>query len=85
MALIPGILSRRDIDSFLEPNFWLLLDGIGDDRQAADAATELVKERQLEDQDPVIVTGARDSRGSQPVIVMTDINAQPAAALRGRP
>lgn len=80
MAIIAGILSRRDLDSFLEPNFWLLLDGKGNDRQAADAATELVKARQLEDQDPVNVTGTRGSRGSQPVIVMTDINARTVAA-----
>jgi hypothetical protein len=76
LAVFPGILSRRDIDSFLEPNSWLLLDGIANDRQAANAATEMVKKKQLEDQDPVVVTGEKDSRGSQPVIVMTDISAQ---------
>ncbi len=78
VTVIPGTLSRRDPDSDLEPDSLLLMAGFPDDREAADAATQLVQERQLEDGDPVEVTGRQDVHDTQPVIIMTDI--QPAAA-----
>jgi hypothetical protein len=74
---IPGTLLRRNDDSFLAPDVLLLKAGVEDDQDAAFQATEMVKERHLQNNDPVIVTGTRGVLTTQPVIRMTDIVAQP--------
>ncbi len=79
--------SPQDPDSFLVPGGgadstptrrWLLWvedasSPVGDERQAANRATSLVDERELQSGDPVVVTGYSSRVGEQPVIVMTDI------------
>jgi hypothetical protein len=76
MQIIFGNLSRRDLDSFLNPqNDWLLLAGFPDPQQAAVAATNfIVNIRHLPDGAAVIVTGIPTAVGAQPAIIMTDIN-----------
>jgi hypothetical protein len=72
-----GTLSIQGLNSFLTPqSSWLLLVGFPDPKQAAVAATNfIVNVRHLADQAQVAVTGARSTVGSQPIIIMSDINA----------
>jgi len=78
MELIFGTLAINlpELTSLLEPNnVWLLLAGFPDPNQAGHAATNfIVNVRHLSD-GPVAVTGTRNTIGTQPVIIMTDINA----------
>ena len=79
MELIFGTLSidEPQLTSLLEPgDQWLLLAGFPDPNQAGHAATNfVVNVRQLSDGESVAVTGTRNTIGTQPVIIMTDINA----------
>jgi hypothetical protein len=77
MEIIFGTLSIQGLRSFLEPgNAWLLMAGFPDPNQAGAAATNfIVNVRHLADNTQVAVTGTRNVIGTQPVIIMTDINA----------
>jgi len=77
MQIIFGTLSIRELDSFLMPQrSWLLLTGYPDLQHAAAAATNfIVNVKGLEDNAAVAVTGTPKTIGSQPVIVMSGINA----------
>ncbi len=77
MQVIFGTLSIRALDSFLMPKeSWLLLAGFPDSQHAARAATNfIVNVKGLADDTGVAVTGTTDTIGSQPVIIMSDINA----------
>jgi hypothetical protein len=72
-----GALSIQGLNSLLMPqDAWLLLVGFPDPKQAAVAATNfIVNVRHLADQAQVAVTGTKGTVGSQPVIIMSDINA----------
>jgi hypothetical protein len=76
MQIIFGALSIKGLDSFLQPqDALLLLGGFPDPQQAARAATNfIVNVRAIPNGTPVAVTGVPTSIGSQPAIVMTDIN-----------
>lgn len=86
MGKIYGTLSiiESQKTSFLEPgNNWLLLDEPPDPAQAGRAATELILNvKHLSNGAQVAVIGTRNTIGTQPVIVMEDINA--AGILRER-
>lgn len=76
--IIFGTLSitESELISNLEPgDNWLLLDGFPDPEQAGRAATKFILKKHLPNGAPVAVTGTRNAVGTQPVIVMTDINA----------
>ena len=77
MQIIFGTLSIQGLRSFLEPgNAWLLMTGFPDPNQAGVAATNfIVNVKHLADNTQVAVTGTRSVIGSQPVIIMADINA----------
>ena len=77
MEIIFGTLSIQALHSFLEPgNAWLLMAGFPDPNQAGTAATNfIVNLKHLADNTQVAVTGTRNAIGTQPVIIMTDINA----------
>jgi hypothetical protein len=79
MELIFGTLSidEPQLTSLLESgDQWLLLAGFPDPNQAGHAATNfIVNVRQLSNGESVAVTGTRNTIGTQPVIIMTDINA----------
>lgn len=77
MELIFGTLSITDLSSFLEPgDAWLLMSGFPDANQAGAAATNfIVNVKHLGNGTDVAVTGSRSAVGTQPVIIMTDINA----------
>lgn len=96
MQLIFGTLSidEPNLTSLLEPgDNWLLLAGFPDPDQAGHAATNFILNvRHLANGTPVAVTGTRNTIGTQPVIIMTDINAAGslmqhaiAIAKRGQP
>lgn len=77
MEIYFGDLSVNGINSFLRNNgsFWLLKAGFPDARQAAVAATNFIRNVRHLDGGSVAVTGQKGSIGSQPIIVMSDINA----------
>ena len=79
MQLIFGTLTvdEPNLASFLDPaEEWLLLAGFPDPAQAGHAATNFILNvRHLSNGSPVAVTGTRSTIGTQPVIMMTDINA----------
>lgn len=77
MQIIFGTLSIQGLHSFLEPgNAWLLMTGFPDPNQAGVAATNfVVNVKHLADNTQVAVAGTRSTIGSQPVIIMSDINA----------
>jgi hypothetical protein len=79
MEIIFGTLSIDEptLTSLLEPgDNWLLLSGFPDPEQAGRAATNFIMNvRHLPNAAPVAVTGTRNTIGTQPVIIMTDINA----------
>ncbi len=79
-----GTISIRGLNSFLVPHeFWLLMAGFPDQKQAAIAATNfIVNVKHLADESDVAVIGVRSTAGSQPVIVMSDLN--PAGPLMER-
>jgi hypothetical protein len=83
MEIIFGTLSIQGLHSFMEPgNAWLLMAGFPDPNQAGVAATNfIVNVKHLADNAQVAVTGTRNAIGTQPVIIMSDINA--AGALMG--
>jgi hypothetical protein len=71
---------------------FLLLAGFPDAEQASHAATNfIVNQRHLGNGAMVVVTGTRSAIGTQPVIVMSDINASGQltnhvlAAMEGKP
>lgn len=76
MQVFFGNLSVRGLTSFLMPDRdWLLLHGFPDPEQAGRAATNLVVNvRHLPNGASVAVTGTRGVIGTQPVIIMSDIN-----------
>jgi hypothetical protein len=79
VEIIFGTLSIDvpDLTSILLPGKdWLLLSGFPDPNQAGHAATNFILNvRHLANNAPVAVTGTRNVIGTQPVIIMTDINA----------
>ena len=77
MEIYFGNLSVNGFNSFLDEKdrFWLLKAGFPDARQAAIAATNFIKNVRRLEGGPVAVTGKKGSIGSQPIIVMSDINA----------
>lgn len=77
MEIIFGTLMIKGLSSFLEPgDAWLLMSGFPDPNQAGTAATNfIVNVKHLTNDTPVAVTGTRNVIGTQPVIIMTDINA----------
>lgn len=77
MEIIFGTLAIRGLDSSLLPQSALLLmSGFPDPHHAARAATNfIVNVKGLTDGTPVAVTGLPTPIGSQPAIVMSDINA----------
>jgi hypothetical protein len=77
MQILFGTLSLRGLTSLLMPGQrWLLMVGFPDPQQAGVAATNfIVNVRHLQDNTAVAVTGTPSSIGTQPVIVMSDINA----------
>jgi hypothetical protein len=79
MEIMFGTLSiiESELTSLLEPgDNWLLLARFPDPDQAGRAATNFILNvKHLSNGAPVAVTGARNTIGTQPVIVMTDINA----------
>ena len=76
MQIIFGTLSIRGLDSLLLPqNALLLMAGFPDPHQAARAATNfIVNVKGIASGSAVAVTGMPTTIGSQPAIVMTDIN-----------
>jgi hypothetical protein len=76
MQIIFGRLSIVNLSSMLLPqNALLLVAGFPDPHQAARAATNLiVNVKGIANGAAVAVTGTPTSVGSQPAIVMTDIN-----------
>jgi hypothetical protein len=81
MQIIFGNLSIRGLDSFLLPQGALLLmSGFPDPKQAARAATNyIVNVKGIADGTAVAVTGMPTTIGSQPAIIVSDIN--PAGGL----
>jgi hypothetical protein len=77
MQMFFGTLVINGLDSFLEPpNAWLLLGGYPDPQHAGWAATNyIVNVKGLQSGTPVAVSGIPTTVGSQPAIVMSDINA----------
>src|SRR5258706_5978323 len=77
MQIIFGTLSIQGLRSFLDPGqAWLLMTGLPDRSQAGVAATTfIVNVRHLTDNTQVAVTGTRNVIGTQPVIIMSDVNA----------
>ncbi len=77
MQIIFGTLSIQGLRSFLDPGqAWLLMTGFPDPNQAGVAATNfIVNVRHLTDNTQVAVTGTRNVIGTQPVIIMSDVNA----------
>jgi hypothetical protein len=76
MQVTFGTLSIQGLNSLLLPNNNLLLQtGFPDPQQAARAATNfIVNVKGIANNTPVAVTGTLTSIGSQPAIIMTDIN-----------
>ena len=76
MQIIFGTLSISALNSFLQPqNALLLMAGFPDPQQAARAATNLiVNVKGIPNGTAVAVTGMPTTIGSQPAIVMSDIN-----------
>ncbi len=76
MQIIFGTLSISDLDSSLLPqNALLLMSGFPDPQQAARAATNyIVNVKGIASGTAVAVTGMPTTIGSQPAIVMSDIN-----------
>jgi len=74
-----GNLSFRGVNSFFEESVWLLLSGFPDARQAGIAATNFIRNVRHLTGGRVAVTGVRTSIDtsfvSQPIIIMSDINA----------
>jgi hypothetical protein len=81
MQIIFGTLSIAGLNSILLPqNALLLMAGFPDPQQAARAATNfIVNVKGLANGTAVAVTGTPTTIGSQPAIVMSDIN--PAGGL----
>ncbi len=77
VQIIFGTLSIFKLTSMLSPqNDLLLLTGFPDPNQAALAATNfIVNVKGLSTGTPVAVTGIPTQVGSQPAVVMSDINA----------
>jgi len=76
MQIIFGTLSISGLNSFLLPqNALLLMGGFPDPEQAARAATNfIVNVKAIATGAAVAVTGVPTSIGTQPAIVMSDIN-----------
>jgi hypothetical protein len=76
MQIIFGTLSINGLTSMLLPqNAMLLMTGFPDPNQAARAATNfIVNIKGIPDGTAVAVSGTPTTVGSQPAIVMTDIN-----------
>jgi hypothetical protein len=76
VQIIFGTLSITGLTSILLPqDALLLLAGFPDPAQAARAATNfIVNVKGIPDGSPVAVTGTPTTVGTQPAIVMTDIN-----------
>lgn len=76
MQIVFGRLSINGLTSILLPqNALLLMAGFPDPQQAARAATNFVVNiKGIPDGSAVAVTGTPTTVGSQPAIVMTDIN-----------
>jgi hypothetical protein len=77
MQMFFGQLQINGLDSFLvPPDAWLLLGGYSDPQHAGWAATNyIVNVKGLKSGTPVAVSGIQTTVGSQPAIVMSDINA----------
>lgn len=79
MELIFGTLAidMSQLVSSLDPGQeWLLMSGFPDPNQAGIAATHFILNvRHLSSGVGVAVSGTRNTIGTQPVIIMTDINA----------
>jgi hypothetical protein len=77
MQIIFGTLSINGLISMLQPqNALLLMAGFPDPHQAARAATNfIVNVKGLTSGTAVAVTGTPTTVGTQPAIVMTNINA----------
>jgi hypothetical protein len=77
MQMFFGQLQINGLDSFLvPPNAWLLLGGYSDPQHAGWAATNyIVNVKGLKSGTPVALSGIATSVGSQPAIVMSEINA----------
>jgi hypothetical protein len=77
MQIFFGELQINDLDSMLvPPTAWLLLAGYSDPQHAGQAATNyIVNIKGLKSDTPVAVTGVSTTIGTQPAIVMSDINA----------
>jgi hypothetical protein len=77
MQMFFGQLQINGLDSYLvPPNAWLLLGGYSDPQHAGWAATNyIVNVKGLKSGTPVAVSGVATTVGSQPAIVMSDINA----------
>lgn len=77
MQIFFGQLTISGLDSMLvPPNAWLLLGGYSDPQHAGWAATNyIVNVKGLKSGTPVVVSGVQTMVGTQPAIVMSEINA----------
>jgi len=77
MQMFFGQLTVNGLDSMLvPPNAWLLLGGYSDPQHAGWAATNyIVNVKGLKSGTPVAVSGIQTTVGTQPAIVMSEINA----------
>jgi hypothetical protein len=77
MEITFGTLRRNGLSTYLEAGeYWLLMTGFPDPKQAGVAATNFIfNVKHLSENTPVAVTGTKNTIGTQPVIVMSDINA----------
>ena|SRR5579863_9992538 len=77
MQMFFGQLTINGLDCMLvPPNAWLLLGGYSDPQHAGWAATNyIVNVKGLKSGTPVALSGIQTTVGTQPAIVMNDINA----------